>query len=235
MKKLINYINTNYDKKDIAHIYSIILRANYEYENMKQSNKIKPFKLTQMDNFTIEYSNNHILMIFKNETFNINIKKLEEIINYIYKYFNQNYPINYDYKLIDPIYFSLFFYDLLDKIIDIKYDQINISDIKLLRYKSEPVKLEESERYKAMLDKNYKMYSPFKSNLIQESPEERVEKILKSINKNGYGFNNKYAIFYNDEPYIRDGQHRISAIKYLYGDIDVKIVRIYLKDNYFYE
>ena len=153
----------------------------------------------------------------------------------IYQYFKDEYPINYDYKLIDPIFFSLFFYDVLDKIEKVNYDVINISDIRLLRYKSKPVSMDESERYKALIDENYEMYSPFNSNLTIETPKQRLKRSLKSIKEKGYGYNDQYAIFYNDEPYIRDGQHRVAVIKYLYGDIDIKIIRVYLKDNYFYD
>lgn len=148
--------------------------------------------------------------------------------------FKKKYPINFDYKLIDPIYFSIFFYDLLDKIVKVKYDNINISKIKLLRKNASAVSMNESERYKALLDKNYKMYSPFNSNLAIHSPRDRLDNALKSISNNGYGYNNQYAIFYNDEPYLRDGQHRVAALKYLYGDIDIKIIRFYLKENFFY-
>ncbi len=229
MKKLIEYVEHNYNRKDIAHIYSIILRTNYEM--IKHDNS---FELNQMDNFNIKY-NNEFEFTLDNNIFKITKEKIKELVNYIYNYYEKEYPINYDYKLIDPIYFSLFFYDLLDKIIHVKEDTINIKDIRLLRYKSNPVKMEDSERYKALLDTNYKMYSPFKSNSVNETPEERLQNILKSIKEKGYGYDNQIAVFYNDEPYIRDGQHRVSAVKYLNGDTDIKIIRFYLKDNYFYE
>ena len=230
MRSITNYIEENYCKKDIAHIYSIILRANFELIKL-QDNNIS-FELKQMDNFIIKY-NKKFDLIFDNKIFTI--KSLNKLIEYIYSYYEKEYPIDYDYRLIDPIYFSLFFYDLLDKIIMVKEDTINIKNIRLLRYNSEPVTIESSERYKALIDKNYKMFSPFKSNLICETPEERLNNILKSISEKGYGYDNQVAIFYNDEPYIRDGQHRVSAVKYLSGDIDIKIIRFYLKGNFFYE
>ena len=151
MKKLIEYVEHNYNRKDIAHIYSIILRTNYEM--IKHDNS---FELNQMDNFNIKY-NNEFEFTLDNNIFKITKEKIKELVNYIYNYYEKEYPINYDYKLIDPIYFSLFFYDLLDKIIHVKEDTINIKDIRLLRYKSNPVKMEDSERYKALLDTNYKI------------------------------------------------------------------------------
>lgn len=234
MKELDNYITNNFNELDINKSYSILLRTNYEIENMNKKNNKSNFSLKQMDNFTVEYDDLVVINV-KEKSFKINTKELNKYCEKIYDYFNKKYDYCYDYRKIDPIYFSLFFYDVLDKIISIKEDTINIKDIMLLRYKSNPVKLEESERYKALIDKSYKMYSPFKSNLIIETPEERLNNIYESIKNNGYGMNEKYAIFYNDEPYIRDGQHRVSVLKYLYGDIDIKIIRIYLRKNYFYE
>lgn len=234
MKELDNYIINNLNEVDINHAYSIFLRANYEIQimNMKK-NKIS-FFLNQMENFTIEY-NDLIIIDINDRRFELSEKELNQYCHKIYNYFNDKYDYGYDYKKIDPIYFSLFFYDVLNKIINIKEDTINIKDIMLLRYKSNPVKFDKSERYKALVEKNYKMYSPFKSNLIIQTQEERLNTIFKSIEDNGYGINEKYAIFYNDEPYIRDGQHRVAVLKYLYGDIDIKIIRIYLKNNYFFD
>ena len=230
----IEIILKEFNKKEVAHCFSIILRIWYERENIKLRNKNISFELTQMDGFSVAYNETYILNI-KNNEYKINDIEMNKLVEKIYKYYEITYPINYDYKLIDPVYFSLFFYDLLDKIVNVKYDTIRLDDIRLLRYKSKAVSLKESERYKALLNKNYKMFSPFSSNLVTDTPRERLENILESVKKNKYGYNNKYAIFYNDEPYIRDGQHRVSVLKYLYGNIEIKIIRFYLKDNYFYE
>lgn len=234
MKKLDRFITKNFNDNEINHAYSIILRTWYEIKNMKKKKKKCDFILEQMNNFIVEYSNNEIIIKIKNEKFKLTEKELNEYVEYIYKYFNEKYDVNYDYRMINPIYFSIFFYDIIDKIIYIKEDTINLADIRLLRFNAEPGKLEDSERYKRLVDKNYKMISPFKSNLVIETPEERLQSAYESIKENGYGLDGQYAIFYNDEPYIRDGQHRVASLKYLYGDIDVKILRVYLKNKYFY-
>lgn len=225
----------NYSYNDINHIFSIVLRAWFEKKNMDSSDVYADFELKQMDRFVIKFNSDSFNFILDGETIKISFEEIDKIVEYIYEYFEETYPIDYDYRLIDPIYFSLFFFDVLDKIINVEYDVINISDIRLLRYNSTPVTMNESERFKALKDSKYIMYSPFKSNLLIDTPESRLNKALNSVRANGYGYNGKYAIFYNDEPYIRDGQHRVSVVKYLYGDIDVKILRFYLKNNYFYK
>lgn len=231
---IFDILNNRFDDKNIAQMCALILRSWYEQYNIKLNKKELNFELIQMSNFKIKF-NNHLfeLNIFR-QTIMINEQEMEFLVEEIYNYFQKKYPINFDYKLIDTIYFSIFFYDLLDKIVKVKYDNINISKIKLLRKNASAVSMNESERYKALLDKNYKMYSPFNSNLAIHSPRDRLDNALKSISNNGYGYNNQYAIFYNDEPYLRDGQHRVAALKYLYGDIDIKIIRFYLKENFFY-
>ena len=124
--------------------------------------------------------------------------------------------------------------DLLDKIVDVKYDIVNVSDFKLLRHNSAPVSMEESESYKALINNGKRIYTPFKSNHIIDSDYDRLKASLNSIKENGYPYHDKLVILYNDEMFIRDGQHRVAVLKYLYGNIDVKVVRFYLKDNYFY-
>lgn len=231
----INSIIKNYSKNIINHIYSIILRANYEYRNMKTLKKIDNFDINQMNNFSVSYKNNKFIIIINKNILLFSCRQMDKIVEEIYEYFKKFYPINYDYKQIDPIYFSLFFYDLIDKIIDVKIDTINIKDIRLLRKNGKSVSMEDSERYKALKNKDYKMYSPFASNLLTDTDRDRLYKIFNSVKEKGYGYNNQYAIFYNDEPFLRDGQHRVSALKYLYGDINVKIIRFYLRNNYFYK
>lgn len=225
----------NYDYNDINHIFSIILRAWYEKNKMEIKKINNSFKICQMNNFVVNYNTILFEFVLNNNITKISLKEMDKMVDYIYEYFSLKYPINYDYRLIDPIYFSLFFYDVIDKIIDVEYDIINISDIRLLRKGTLPVTMEKSERFRALVDKNHKMYSPFSSNLICETPEKRLENILISIKDNGYAYNGQFAIFYNNEPYLRDGQHRVSAVKYLYGDIDIKILRFHLKNNYFYD
>ena len=110
----INSIIKNYSKNIINHIYSIILRANYEYRNMKTLKKIDNFDINQMNNFSVSYKNNKFIIIINKNILLFSCRQMDKIVEEIYEYFKKFYPINYDYKQIDPIYFSLFFYDLIN-------------------------------------------------------------------------------------------------------------------------
>lgn len=224
----------NFIQSEVNHALSIILRAYDEIQYMILKGKNIKFELKQMKGFTVSYDTFYVSLIMGSEKLCFQYDKFEHLVEEIYAYFQNKYPINYDYKLIDPIYFSLFFYDLLDKIVDVKYDIVNVSDFKLLRHNSAPVSMEESESYKALINNGKRIYTPFKSNHIIDSDYDRLKASLNSIKENGYPYHDKLVILYNDEMFIRDGQHRIAVLKYLFGDVDVKVVRFYLKDNYFY-
>ena len=236
LRELLSNLKT-FNENQVNHSLSIILRAKYEIEYMITKNTYEKFTLKQMDYFEVTYSKGMLAIILFNDkikTYNYN--ELTELVGEIYKFFNNKYNINYDYKLIDPIYFSLFFYDLLDKILYYKYDYINIDDFRLLRRNSEPVTLNESECYKSLIDNTRdEIFKLFNSNHIIDSDKDRIHNSLNNVKDKSYGKNNQYIVLYNNEPYIRDGQHRASAIKYLYGNVKVKVIRFYLKSNYFYE
>ncbi len=216
---------------DYIHLLTIILRANNEIEYMSCKNKIiKAFELNQMYGFRVILNKNKILLNYKGKKLILNIKELSKLSDYIYNYLQSNYPIKYDYHNFDPIYMSLFLYKFIPRIKKIKYDMFNIKDFRLLRSKSHPVTLEESESYKALnKGKECEVYTPFNSNHIVDSDYERLLESLNSVTTNKYPYLNQYIIVYNDEPYIRDGQHRASVLKYLYGNISIPIMRIYIE------
>ena len=71
----------------------------------------------------------------------------------------------------------------------------------------------------------------------QENPfgmtnHDRTLYIHKSIRENGYPRNNEYAVIFNNQDYVRDGQHRLSSVGLLYGDeTEVPLIRMVFKNN----
>lgn len=218
---------------EFNHILSILLRTYNEIEYMKRKNKIiDHFTLEQMENLKITKIKEIIKIDYKEEQLTLTVNQLQNISEDIYNYFNKKYPIHYDYRKIDPIYLSLFLYAFLPNIKKVKLDEVFIDDFKLLRRNSNPVTLEESESYKALkLGKECKVYTPFNSNHIVDSDYERLMESVNSIKEHGYPYLEQYIILYNDEFYIRDGQHRASVLKYLYGNIKVPVLRIYIEGD----
>ena len=214
---------------DFIHVISIILRCYSEIEYMQNKNKyLNNFTLNQMKNFKIEKCYERINFTFNSETLVLSNVELNILVEEIYSFLEKNYPIGYNYKLIDPIYMSLFLYEFIPRITNTKVDEIEVNDFMLLRKNSNPVPLECSESYKALQKGECVIYTPFNSNHLIDSDYDRLMETLSSIKKNGYPYLGKYIILYNDEPYIRDGQHRASVIKYLYGNIKIPVLRIYI-------
>lgn len=220
----------NITEEDFLHILTIILRANIEIDySIKRNKKLNRFILNEMELFTIEKDNDEIKLGYKDCILNITIDELKELSEQIYSYLNNKYNIKYDYKNFDPIYMSLFLYKHIPKIIKVSYDEFYIDDFRLLRRNSEPVTLESSESYKALKKGvECEIYTPFNSNRLVDSDYDRLLQSLNSIKKYGYPYLEQYVIVYNDEPYIRDGQHRASILKHLYGNIKIPILRIYI-------
>ena len=57
-----------------------------------------------------------------------------------------------------------------------------------------------------------------------------MQLILDSVKQNGYPYNNNYIVLYGDDNIIRDGQHRASCLYYLYGNIEIPVMRLHFKD-----
>lgn len=235
--KLLNICNDNkYSNEKINHLFSIILRAWDEIKYMKAKKKNVDFKIEQMDEFLVEKINASIFLIIRETKIELTLNDLDKLADEIYGYFETKYPINYNYRDFDPIFVSLFLYEYIGKIKEIKFDNVYIDDFKLLRKNSDPVSLDFSESYKALISNdNRQIYTPFKSNHIIDNDYDRLNVSLNGIKKYKYPAFNKYIILYNDEPFIRDGQHRASVIKYLYGNIKVDVLRLYIDEVYVHD
>ena len=228
------YINDLLIKEEeFNKILTSILRAYDEIRYMREKNKyLDKIELSNIDNLTIIKENEKIIINFFKNKFILSLKELENLIFEIYDYLNNTYPINFNYNDIDPIYFSLFLYKELPFITHVKIDEVNIDSFRMLRFGGSSVSLEETDCYKALVNgKNTKIFHPFPSNHLIDSDYERIKNAYNSIKINGYPYKGKYIILYNDEFYIRDGQHRACALKYIFGNISVPVLRIYLKDN----
>lgn len=74
---------------------------------------------------------------------------------------------------------------------------------------------------------NYKQENDFNM-----TNEKRLLQLLKSIEENGYPFENKYVILFNGQDIVRDGQHRVAVLAHLYGlRGKIKVMRFYFRNN----
>ena len=141
--------------------------------------------------------------------------------------------------------FDIFFLKDIDKLIpyinNISIEEISISKLKCInRY---PIygdinwlKLSEVSKTPA-----FKFLNGFTSafisykqeNRLFESNAERINNNLLSIKKNGYPFKNQHVIVFNNQNVVRDGQHRVSSLAYLFGvNSKIKIMRINFNNKF---
>lgn len=140
---------------------------------------------------------------------------------------------NFDITKIDPVYLSLWLWPRLSMISSVSIDTIKLGDMFVRSMDGKRIeKLEDSVEIKA-LNNVSKENDTFKreSNHVGQTDTQRLQGILDSIKANGYPYDGKYIILFGNDNLIRDGQHRASCLYYLFGDIEVPVMRIYFKDS----
>ncbi len=134
-----------------------------------------------------------------------------------------------DFRKIDPIYLEVMLWDKLTKLKMVRIDYVNLDDM-YAPFGQTMVKLSESRGVKALRGV-FKEEEKRRSNHLGQTETERMAISLESIKENGYPYDNQYIVMYGDDNIIRDGQHRASCLYYLYGNIEVPVMRMYF-DNY---
>ena len=90
-----------------------------------------------------------------------------------------------------------------------------------------------SYRYLQGDTKDFLAYGQY--NYFNTNNEQRLLKLLESIQKHSYPKNDQYIILFNGQNIIRDGQHRAAVLASLNGiDSTVKVMRFKFKGNKHY-
>lgn len=137
-------------------------------------------------------------------------------------------------KLFDPIFLDMISSFLLD------LESVHIENIKLSSLKVEtknaiglPVmrSLSQSRVVKALEGKTKELEKYQQENYKGQTNIERVERMKKNISFNGYPFDGKYIVVFNNQNVIKDGQHRAACLLYEKGDMSVPVIRMRFKNN----
>lgn len=135
----------------------------------------------------------------------------------------------FDAGRIDPVYFSVMLWPRLHDLTGVSMDTVSLGRM-LAPVQSKIVPLPESMGVKALQGLSSENNAiARKSNHVGQDDNERMAAILESIKKNGYPYEGRYIILYGDDMIIRDGQHRASCLYYLYGDVEVPVLRLHFK------
>jgi len=78
--------------------------------------------------------------------------------------------------------------------------------------------------------KDFVTYNQF--NYFGINNKDRLLNLLSSIKDNNYPHNEKYAILFNGQNIVRDGQHRAAVLAHLYGiDAHIKVMMFHFDGN----
>jgi len=132
--------------------------------------------------------------------------------------------------------------DFLPDLIEIRKEKVKLKDLKAISFfkfkdikLTKIVNLNETPAYKFLKGdkKEWLDYPQF--NYFGVNNEERLLSLKKSIETNGYPYDNRYIVLFNGQNLIRDGQHRAVILAYLYGlDYEIEVLRFYFKGNKHY-
>jgi len=107
-------------------------------------------------------------------------------------------------------------------------DHVLISNIKVMNLNCEGIPcealLEEGPMYRALLEKDMKIYDDYRNNYIKFCPDmekfvigsEEYERLVRSVANRFYFIKNRPIVLSMDDA-IMDGQHRLSSLLFLYG------------------
>lgn len=136
-------------------------------------------------------------------------------------------------------YFDPVFLDMISSFL-LKLESVSIEHIRLSSLKVEtknmiglPVmrSLGQSRVIKALKGKTKELEEYIQENYKGQSNIERVKRMKSKIALDGYPFNEKYIVVFNNQNVIKDGQHRAACLLYEKGDMIVPVVRMKFQNN----
>lgn len=144
------------------------------------------------------------------------------------------YSTGFRLKYFDPCFLDMISEYLID-LIDVSFETVRLSQLKVCTegFLGLPVvrTIEKSRIIKALNGSTKELESYKQENYRGQSNIDRVNDMYSIISKKGYPFDEKYIVLFNDQMNIRDGQHRAACLYSIYGDMDIKVIRLSFKDN----
>lgn len=130
--------------------------------------------------------------------------------------------------------------EFLPNLKEVKIEEIPISKLKCViysRYRSckniiKLVPVTKTPSYKYLIGDKDDFLNYYQYNYYGINNEKRLNETLQLIKQNGYPSEDKYIILFNKQNIVRDGQHRLAILAYLYGlEIKIKILRFVFECN----
>ena len=221
-----------------------ILRANYEITYLRETRtdiyevaKKSTIKIIKKEMYGLEiYLMNQkiTLDLFGNHLLQYDFDSFKEQCEMIYSFLKQNYGKgSIDYKMFSPTYLEHMLGVDIPKIERVEFTTERILSLALYEREgiSTPTKVHINQHslYKK-LQQGYTDDGTKSTNHIYESNTERMNSVMKEVKGKSKLFP---VVVYGEEVVVRDGTHRLACLYYLYGNIDVSVIRVYVKNPYY--
>lgn len=147
----------------------------------------------------------------------------------LYLVLEEMYPIpGLDLRKLSPNYLQQVI-EYFPKLMKVEMDEVFLEDLQVSKEASmgtpRTVSLVHSRGVRALRGDTRENDKPRESHHVNQTSAQRLDNVMRLIRENGYPFDDKYVMLFNDELVIRDGQHRASCLYYLYGNIKIPVMR----------
>lgn len=136
----------------------------------------------------------------------------------------------FDCHKINPVYLQDMLWRDLIHLTKVELDWVPLKKL-ICPYYGKFIELPKSRAVKALNGDQRQNDDTRRSHHIGQSSQERLDSIFNSIKRNNYPYQGEYIILYGNDYIIQDGQHRAACLWFLYGDIEVPVLRLFF-DNY---
>ena len=127
--------------------------------------------------------------------------------------------------------------EYLPNLIEIKKEKIKLKDLFAISHFTfkdlilqKIIPLDDTPAFKFLNDNKNSFVNYPQDNYFNVSNEQRLLSVKKSIEQNGYPYNEQYIVLFNEQNIIRDGQHRAVVLADLFGlNYEIKVLRFYFK------
>lgn len=214
-----------------------LLRANYEIcyildwkGNVVTSAFIIPLILISKNSYNLTvsfYKKRIILSVFELKEVDFSLNQYSNFCEEIYQLLNREYGKGFSFKLLSPVYLEHMLGIDLPNIERIEMCKTDILSLSIFDREGPcKVKIYEHEIYKQLKTGVFKEGRKTTNHLF-ENNEERIRNILSEVQRDS---KNACAVVYGDEDVVRDGTHRLACMYFLYGNIEIPIIRIYVNN-----
>lgn len=161
--------------------------------------------------------------------FTLSLEKFAELIAVLYALLNAEYGKSaVDFKIFHPIYLEHMLGIDIPNLIGASHERQKISDLRIFSVNDQRkgIHVTEGDLYRQLQSGRFSEEKFCTTNHLFESGEERMRNILTESLLQPHVSRDRALVVYNDEQIIRDGAHRLTCLYYLYGDIDVPVLRL---------